>query len=1145
MRAVVVYLFFVGLVCGQVVKPTSVVLGETKRSVLQDGQVLIPEGISNFRLFLKYSAKKAGKVEISGKEIGLPVGEDVVADVTAEHVVGKDAVVHLALSGDPTRQRFELEGTKMGGGLDFTPKPGKDFPMGEEFTVMARFVLKTGGDGTLVAKAPSKGKWVAGGKSLFVRDGKLVFDIGWKGELVADQRVDDGREHIAMVTARENGEITVYLDGKEVAQAGDFNVKDVQGMVFKVGETATDFGGKLKKGEVSQVLFWKRCLSREEVGKFQKVDELNTPDFHWKAGKKKDGGRLVKYGVVEGYEMSVKVEGVQVKEAWIQPLEKSDHAELVRSWDSYSVKRGEVIYKELCVTCHGDKKVEGSIPLAPKFHTGVVKNGEDPFRMWQTLTKGYGMMAPMPQYTTKQKYDVINYIREAFLKEDNPKMMAKVDQEYLQDLPRGMSLVTEKESSRAVPKYELMDFGNYLFWTYQIEPGPLNREVNIAQKGVAIRLDEGLGGVSKGKAWAIYDHDTMRLAAIYQGDRFVDWKGIAFDGSHGTHTSIVGERVLVNEDKPGWANPKTGSWDPVRIQGKDGRLFGPLPKDWVKFGGLVQGVGTPTLIYNVGGKRVFESVRMDSRGFIRTMIVSPHDEDWKLRVKKHDGGEVPKGFVVEDGALVLKVPGSKEVKRYAILVTKVGQVSLLDELVPLEVPTPNTVKRPPMVVKTQIMRGDESGAFAVDRLTVPVAEVNPHGSWMRTSGFDFYEDGKRAAVCTWMGDVWIVEGIDQLEGELVWKRICSGLFQPLGLKIVKGEIFVICRDQLVKLKDVNGDERIDALECFNNDHQVTEHFHEFAMGLQTDGEGNFYYAKSARHAKDSLVPHHGTLLKISADGSQTDILATGFRAANGVCLNPDGSFIVTDQEGHWNPKNRINWVKGAGPKEFFGNVYGYSPVTDKSDEAMVDPLCWITNSFDRSPSELVWVPKNAGWGSLNGQLLNLSYGYGKIYVVPHRQGGMCELPLKQFPTGIMRGRFHRADGQLYGCGMFAWAGTQRKAGGFYRIRRLEKEAYLPVKLETKEREVVVTFSESLPSEIEVGDVKVSAWDLKRTARYGSKHFNQREWKVAGVKVEGLKVTLAVPELVPTWGMSIAFGFKDSGGQKVKRVIHNSVFEVGK
>jgi len=35
------------------------------------------------------------------------------------------------------------------------------------------------------------------------------------------------------------------------------------------------------------------------------------------------------------------------------------------------------------------------------------------------------------------------------------------------------------------------------------------------------------------------------------------------------------------------------------------------------------------------------------------------------------------------------------------------------------------------------------------------------------------------------------------------------------------------------------------------------------MGLQTDRDGNFYYAKAARHALPGLVPQHGTLLKVS------------------------------------------------------------------------------------------------------------------------------------------------------------------------------------------------------------------------------------------------------------------------------------------
>ena len=219
----------------------------------------------------------------------------------------------------------------------------------------------------------------------------------------------------------------------------------------------------------------------------------------------------------------------------------------------------------------------------------------------------------------------------------------------------------------------------------------------------------------------------------------------------------------------------------------------------------------------------------------------------------------------------------------------------------------------PQRLETQAVLGADDGPFAADVLTAP--ESNPWLAQTRFTGLDFFPDG-RIAVCSWDGDVWLVEHAARVPGArepqtLRWQRIASGMFQPLGLKIVDDKIHVTCRDQLSVLHDLNGDGEIDFYQCLNNDHQVTEHFHEFAMGLQTDAAGNFYYAKSGCHGKAAVVPHHGTLLRVSQDGSRTDILANGFRAANGVCLNPDGSFVVTDQEGFWNPKNRINWVTVA------------------------------------------------------------------------------------------------------------------------------------------------------------------------------------------------------------------------------------------
>ena len=415
-------------------------------------------------------------------------------------------------------------------------------------------------------------------------------------------------------------------------------------------------------------------------------------------------------------------------------------------------------------------------------------------------------------------------------------------------------------------------------------------------------------------------------------------------------------------------------------------------------------------------------------------------------------------------------------------------------------------------------------------------------------------DADRAAVCTWMGDVWTVSGLTQQPlGELKWHRIASGLVQPLGLKIINGSIFVCCRDQLAKLHDLNADGETDFIECFNSDHQVTEHFHEFAMGLQSDAAGNFYYAKSARHALKEVVAHHGTLLRVSADGTHTDILATGFRAANGVCLNPDGTFFVTDQEGHWTPKNRINLVRGTGPDEFYGNMFGYHNVTDSSNTAMQQPLCWITNAFDRSPSELVWVPKDAKWGPLNGSLLNLSYGYGKIYTVPFEksgsqpQGGMCALPMPQFPTGVMRGRFHPTDGQFYACGMFAWAGNQSQPGGFYRVRWTGKPALQPIGLHFAKGSVKLDFSDTLDatSAADLSRYEVRAWDLKRSANYGSEHIGESALPVTAATLrDGKSLTLTVPTLHPAMGVSVTCRLRGADGKDTERVLHGTIHQLG-
>lgn len=711
------------------------------------------------------------------------------------------------------------------------------------------------------------------------------------------------------------------------------------------------------------------------------------------------------------------------------------------------------------------------------------------------------------------------------------------------------ALILSVPAAEPLPIYQRMDFGPALFWTYEVERG------NIAQKGIAIRLDEGRGDVSKGQAWMIYDHDTMRVAAATTGS-FVDWKGIAFDGSHGTHTKLTGERHFVNPVGPGWASPE-GKWEDVRLVGRDKRRFGPLPREWAHYQGLYLNGGKAVIASTVGGVEVLESPGWVENGadpvFTRTLNVAASAKRLLLRVAPDSVNAVLSGVGTlrqENGFWVAELPGGA---RTRILVSRASQESLTKlanklsaslELRPFMQGGPAKWSQ---VITTTSQPGKEDGAFIAD--TFPLPTDNPWHSWMRPGGFDFTPDGKAAIVATWNGDVWRVDGVmEPAPARLRWRRLASGLFQPLGVKFRGDELFITCRDQLARLRDLNGDGEIDFIESFNNDHQVTEHFHEFAMGLQTDAAGNFYYAKSARHALTALVPHHGTLLRVSADGSRTDIIANGFRAANGVCLNEDGTFFVTDQEGHWTPKNRINRVKPGG---FYGNIFGYTEVTNTSDSAMEQPMVWITNAKDRSPAELVWVPKNA-WGSLGGALLNLSYGTGRLFIVPNEevngqwQGAVCELPMPPFATGVMRGRFG-PDGALYACGLFGWAGNATGPGGFHRIRRGSQPAHVPLKVHAANRKMTIAFSEPLASgSVKPDNFSLKVWSLKRSANYGSKHYDEHPLEVVSARLsdDGRTVTLEIPTLAATQCYELKANVRAPDGATIERSIHGTIHELG-
>jgi hypothetical protein len=231
--------------------------------------------------------------------------------------------------------------------------------------------------------------------------------------------------------------------------------------------------------------------------------------------------------------------------------------------------------------------------------------------MYQTLTRGLGLMPPQAWMVPQQKYDVTHYIREEFLKESNKSEYAAITEGYLAGLPKGD---TRGPAPRVIEPWVTMDYGPSLINTYEIgsgnpHPRPLpegeGARSNIAQKGIAVRLDAGAGGVSRGRAWMIFEHDTLRWAAGWTGSEFIDWNGIHFNGKHQVHPRVVGDVSFRNPAGPGWADPASGLLsDDQRVTGRDGRRYGPLPRAWGRFRGL----------YHHGDRIVVPDCRFVQRG---------------------------------------------------------------------------------------------------------------------------------------------------------------------------------------------------------------------------------------------------------------------------------------------------------------------------------------------------------------------------------------------------------------------------------------------------------------------------------------------------------------------------------------------------
>ncbi len=907
-----------------------------------------------------------------------------------------------------------------------------------------------------------------------------------------------------------------------------------------------------------------------------------------------------------------------------------DHAAVIRSLNKTTLEKGRQIYIKSCIACHGASG-SASNPQARSFSKDHLRFGNKPYDMWRTVSNGAGLMAAQTWLSPAERYYVIQYIRETFMKRSNPGQYFKITDDYLSTLPKSQRSVGEQ---LAITKKEALkgsqQYGQEWFQHNKSNYGTAihSQLKDHATSALTLLLDNNVK--------LSYNLLRMGVAAVWQGKlNLADTK---YNKYRGEGQPFIQGKEIEGLDLWQWTyDDKMDS-----LQNSTG-IRAPLPVEYLDYHGHYAYKKDIVLSYSIVGRNVLEfpqAITVAGKIILsQTLYISPGESAQKIYIGHLKNGEkgnnkgittlmnpktnkfIAAGIIslnknikceVDDhNRIVMTVPaGSVPFTLQVLRTSGSNQKELLsftayekrqsakEELPVLEEMIKGGPAQWTKKVKTEgelnvnkahfdpLFREDSDRTdpkkgvpipkdypYTIDNIGLPF--VNAYNAWVRPACLGFKRDGS-LVIGTYTGDVWMATGIDSTLKNIVWQRIATGLFECMGLKVVKDNIYVTTRNGIVLLHDLNGDNETDFYENFHSDNDVSSFFHAFNFGLETDSKGNFYYAKVGEYT-DNKDP--GNVIKISPDGKKWESIATGFRVNNGITITPDDRIFVSDNQGDWEPANKIcliekNAYYGYVPNLISGNDWSpdgrkftkdqlvngvISPAIVKVPDTFHQPVFWMPQEFDNSPGGGVWSDKS--WGPLGDQFIHTSYGTGWVYYfLTHKvdsitQGAMISLPF-QLEAGIQRAAVNPVDKQVYVVGLTGWDDPEAvKYGVLSRVRYKGGEGHLIKDAEVVKGGIKLTFNFKLDDTDtkNVSNYDISQWNYKWTSNYGSAHYSIREPgkegedKLAVKKAvpgdDGRSVVLNIPGTNPAQTVRLRFEVKGEDGVKVKDFVYLTINKV--
>ena len=643
---------------------------------------------------------------------------------------------------------------------------------------------------------------------------------------------------------------------------------------------------------------------------------------------------------------------------------------------------------------------------------------------------------------------------------------------------------------------------------------------NLSPRAIVLNLGAG--------HWAAFDTDLLRIAAVWKGNG-VTPRALA-PGSYrapdrktqGGQTALPepdGNVWIANGIYPGWqssARPTANDpREPAPTVEEVGR--GPLTEAQGRFKAVRFAGSSVVLEYTAGGAEVREWLRIGgnessgSSAVVRQIEIGPSTTaTWLLLGAKSAAASIascagtPSTLAIElveinsETVSAMRVPPHAQRVDVCVVMADGAAPSIAAAVFPAGAPKPRWAQEVSTAITKSTAATARKEAFVVDDIGLPL--TNPWRRNVRPGDIQFLQDGTGVTV-TLDGDVWVARGLDGAGGQaragrgpsdqVRWRRFTSGLHEPLSLAIRDEQIYVFDRNGIWRLRDANGDGEADVHELFSNAFAQTADNREFPSMIRPAPNGEFVIAKGGQEAT-TIGKHNGSVLRVAADGRTATVLGYGFRQPN-IAVNPrTGLVTASDQQGHYIPTTPLHIV---GDHQFYGFLSDKLP-REVYPAPIAEPLTWIPHAVNASAMSQVWM-YGAKMGPLNDGLVHIGFNNPELLRVllneraPRLQAAMVSVT-RAFDYPPLHGSLNPSDGQLYIAGfqLLGWGTTAKRLAGLGRVRYTGAPFYGAKEVAATDKGVLLRFDVPLDASraSSIENYTVTAWNYKRTYRYGSPQF---------------------------------------------------------